>query len=159
MDINVDLCVFQVIILGKKTYFAYMVQFGILHIGFSQLFHMYFGRSREEFATFIQSMGSMLSVMLGGGANFKPGTAAWDDHFARTWIVLFAITMTYIFSSMFVSIVTDLISCATKELNEVEEINSFHPIDYFRQKSTITWRSLKKQINSVRNWWASLTTE
>ena len=131
--------------MGKWTYLAYLLQFGILHMGFSTIFFNYFVKLRKEYATFMRTLGSMTSVLLGGGANFKPGVAAGDDEFARFWVIVFAIVMTFTFTNVFISIVCDMIAGANEDLGKLQENIEFDPIDYLGEK----FKELKTSVDSL----------
>ena len=143
--------------MGKWSYLAYLLQFLILHVAFSSIFYNYFVKLRKEFATFLRTLGSMTALLLGGGANFKPQTAAGEDEFARFWVIFYAITMTFILTNVFVAIVCDLIAGANEELGKMQEDIDFDPIDYFGQKfkelgkSATTFVALaKKEIKELK---------
>ena len=141
-------CVFQVLVMGKMTYLAYLLQFSILHIAFCTVMFNYFAKLRKEYATFPLTMGTMAIQLLGGG-DFKPGSAAEDDEFARFWVIFYCIAMTFIFSNIFISIICDMIAGANEELRLMQENIEFDPIDYFGGKLRELGKSVKDIFNII----------
>ena len=134
----------QVIVTGRKSFLSFLIQFSILHIAFSSLFYTHFGKSRLEYSSFIQTFLFLNAILLGGGSSIKPGVAAGTDEFARFWIIIFALVMTFVFTNIFISIICDMISAAADDISQSTAIE-FDPIDYFNQK--IKW--LKKYATKV----------
>ena len=72
----------------------------------------------------------MTFFCVSGGSNFKPGTAAGDDQFARVMMITYAVSVMFMMANVFIAALNELLSAATNRILIEMEDAVYDPIDY-----------------------------
>lgn len=68
--------------------------------------------------------------LVSGGSNFKPGTAAGDDQFARVMMITYAVSVMFMIANVFIAALNEILSAATNRILIEMEDAVFDPVDY-----------------------------